>query len=181
MKDKKIFIFDFDKTICTLEADWDIWREQRKEIVKKYDPDFSDTYLNHATQNERFKKYGEGFKKDAGEQARKFEMSIAICRPIHSVIELIKSLEGKKLYIWSSNSKEVVEKYLREFGIFEKFERIISFVDVEYLKPNPDGFKYIEAENPDMNLSEVIFIGDSDADKGVAEVIGIDYLDVQDI
>jgi HAD superfamily hydrolase (TIGR01509 family) len=181
IENKEIFIFDFDKTICTLEADWKIWGEQRMSLVKKYDPLFPEEAIDPETQNDRFKKYGKDFKKDAFYQNLQFESAVSACTPIEPVIALIKNLTSKELYIWSSNSKETVQKHLKNIGILDKFKMVISFEDVEFIKPNPDGFKYIQQDNLDLDLSKIIFIGDSVADKGAAETVGVDFLNVADV
>jgi len=79
-------------------------------------------------------------------------------------------LFDKKLYLFVY--------FLEEFGILDKFERIIAFGDVELLKPNSDGFKYIKKDIPNIDLSKVLFVGDSSADELAAKVVGIDYIDV---
>ncbi len=178
---KDIYIFDFDKSICTLDTDWEIWRTMCLSVIKKYDPSTDDDFVvKHSIQNDLFKKYGKEFKKDFDEQNKLFEVNqIKVCIPNTKILNLIESLEDKDLYIWSSNSRETVVKYLEELGILNKFKKIITREDVSFIKPEPEGFEYIKEGVPDK--SKVIFIGDDTVDEKAASASGIDYFNVEAI
>ncbi len=176
--EKQIYIFDFDKTICTLDTDWELWRVMCLSVIKKYDPSISgDFVVRHPIQNDLFEKYGPEFKKYFDEQNRLFEMNhIKVCIPNINIVDLINSLKDKDLYLWSSNSKDTVIRWLNEFNILEKFKKIITREDVSYIKPNIEGFDLIKDQIIDK--SKAVFVGDDIVDEKAAAAIGIDYLNV---
>ena len=52
----------------------------------------------------------------------------------------------------------------------------MSRSDVDYLKPNPDGFKLID--DGKTNIDQYLFIGDSSNDEGATKALGMDYFEV---
>lgn len=182
----KYIIFDFDRTIATVDVNWANWHLGAGEIFKKYEP----TFVKHLQgekiynlQNEMFKKYGRDFKSEIDTFTRDFEATeVKGIEPILTTIELIKDLhgKGKSLYIWSSNDSILIEKSLKELSIFDMFKFLVTRDNVDLLKPETSGFdKHLS--NLSKNLNEFLMVGDSEADMLAAGICGIEYLDVQDI
>ena len=78
--------------------------------------------------------------------------------------------------MWSSNSSKAIDKVLKEEGLDKCFKLIVSRSDVDYLKPNPDGFKLID--DGKTNIDQYLFIGDSSNDEGATKALGMDYFEV---
>jgi HAD superfamily hydrolase (TIGR01509 family) len=183
---KTHIIFDFDRTIATINVNWVNWHLGAGEIFKKYEP----TFVKHLhgekiynLQNEMFKKYGTDLKSEIDKFTREFEAKeVKGVEPISKTIELIKDLhrKGECLYIWSSNDSVLVEKSLKELDIYHKFSFLVTRDNVDLLKPEISGFDKHFA-NLDKDLDKFLMIGDSDSDSSAASSCGIQYLDVKDI
>lgn len=178
---KKIVIFDFDDTICDMEIDWPKWDEEVGKLLQKYDPaiSLSGGYMRDNLMNGFLEKFGEAFRKEWRALSNQFEKENAKgCEPLTRIVTLIKQLENIDLWIWSSNSEEVVRTYLRDLEIENKFSTFITRDSVDYIKPSSDGFlKHAGNRNP----NEFLFIGNAKNDRLAAEAAKIEYIDVKDI
>lgn len=65
---------------------------------------------------------------------------------------------------------------LHKLKIDDAFEKIVARDDVMYIKPDPDGVRLVLGDEPDV--SKFLMVGDSSADKGAAEAIGMDFFRV---
>jgi FMN phosphatase YigB (HAD superfamily) len=183
---KKYIIFDFDRTIATVNVNWANWHMGAGNIYQKYEPNFKLHLLGkkiYHLQNEMFKKYGQNFKTEIDLFTRKFEATeVNGIEPISKTIKLINDMYevDNKLYIWSSNDTDLVNKSLKELNLYDKFEFIVTRDMVAYLKPETSGFdKYLR--NFDSDLGKFLMVGDSGSDRDAAKNCKIDYLDVLDI
>lgn len=176
-------IFDFDETLATIVMDWSPWYEGVAAIIKKYQPSFngkaSDLQMQSISQF--INKYRKPFRDDYA----KFEISLEqknykSYKIIQKTLDLFREFhrQNKKLYLLTSNSKTTVLPILKELEIVDCFTKIVTLEDVENFKPSPSPFKLIYTEN--NNKKEYLMVGDSLSDKGFAENVGIDYLDVKD-
>lgn len=176
----KVVIFDFDRTIGTLEVDWGVWRKDIKNLIHKFDPsaEIELENIRHANQNDLIQIYGAEFRQRLNQINEKSELTLVTGFSINKkVLDFINNTD-KELYCWSSNSKKTLEKYLGEMDIFNRFEEIISREDTYLLKPDNEGFKFIY--NPGFPKSEYLFVGDSSDDKVAAERSDIYFLHVDD-
>ncbi len=87
---------------------------------------------------------------------------------------MTRSNESKR-YVWSSNSTKTLERYLKELGISNLFDGVVSRDDVYFIKPDPEGFSLID---DGTSVGKYLFYGDSQFDKDAARALDVDYVDV---
>ena len=80
--------------------------------------------------------------------------------------------------MWTSNHIETISPVLRELGLDQSFQVIISRDSVKYPKPDADGFSHIFISGTEKE--DYLMIGDTNNDVFAAKNSGIDYLDVND-
>lgn len=81
--------------------------------------------------------------------------------PIESTISFIRSYSGPlSLAIASMSTKEVLEKVLRQYGIRDKFEVIVSREDVTRYKPDPEVYVLV-AKRLGVSPQDCVVIEDS--------------------
>jgi len=175
-------IFDFDQTLVSLLIDWSSWQEGVAAIIKKYDSGFNEAKVLRSHSIAKFiDKYGKTFRDDYVNFGLNLEQKNYIgYKIINKTMAMLKTMhqQNKKLYLLTSNSAETVLPILKELDITDYFNKIITANDVENVKPSPSPFKLIYAEG--NNKEQYLMVGDSISDRGFAENIGIDYLDVAD-
>jgi HAD superfamily hydrolase (TIGR01549 family) len=182
-KPKKHLIFDLDETILELLLPWDEWFAGIKAIIVVKDPELWTEYeikkLNiHETVNEFVKRFGVQSKNEIVAFSEKFEVDrLTGIRPNLELIEFIKeNKDNYEMYIWSSNTKAVIQKVLEHVGLTSHFKTIVSRNDVMYVKPNPIGFELVD--DGTSHVTEYLFIGDSINDEGAAREMGIEFFKV---
>ena len=183
-KNKKThIIFDLDETILELLLPWDEWFTEIKRIGNEYDKDVWEDFdrgevMIAIPQNRLFKKFGSEVRDRINNYTENFEASrLKGVRKHDDLIEFIKANSGKYIFsMWSANSKKVINKVLEEAGLEKCFKLIVSRGDVEYLKPNPDGFRLID--DGKTSIDQYLFIGDSSNDEGATKALGMDYFEV---
>lgn len=176
---KTRLIFDFDQTLFKIIINWDSYFESiERELVIK-DKKIYNNYLNESIswcdmQNFYVKKYGPEMKKLICDNNIKSENSHSVkVVPNNFLMNFIKNSNNFHLYIWSSNTKKLIKSILDKYQILDKFTKIICRDDVDYLKPNPEGFSKIYL--PEVDLKKYLLIGDSLNDYGAASNCGIDF------
>src|SRR5262249_9856572 len=88
------------------------------------------------------------------------------------IINFIRQARGYTMFIWSSNSRAVIDRVLNELGILERFSKIVTREDVSLLKPSLEGFSKLYVGN---SKTKYLFIGDSKNDKAAADKFAIDF------
>jgi len=181
IKNKTCLIFDFDLTIAKMEIDWSNWHPGIAKIYSQFDRNHGYVFgVNpHNFYNSMVQKHGYELVK----AIRKFnadyekENNVGFI-PSSYLVGLIKTLKNKKLYIYSSNSKETIDSGLRKLGILDHFQLIVSRDDTKYLKPNQEGFGLI----PGLKGNEALFImiGDSSSDEKAAQSASIDFFKIDE-
>jgi len=182
LSSKTRLIFDFDDTIGLILIDWNGWRRGVGDIIRSFDPSF-DIDLKGGRmglrQNDFFTTYGKACRDKILAFSEEYELRHATgFRPDPNILKVIHDTTDKKMYVWSSNSRKIIERYLGELQIWHRFERIVSKDDVFFIKPHTEGFSLI---HDGSHLNDYVFFGDSDADKGVAKNLGITYIDVKNL
>lgn len=186
IKKYKHILFDFDKTIATVDVDWSKWHIGAGKIFQKYEPEFRlhlDGQKIYHLQNEMFQKYGGNLKKEIDVFTREFERDeVRGIIPIDKTISFLNEsfIEGLVIHLWSSNDSVLIEKSLKSLGIHDKFKLVVTRDKVDYLKPNRSAFD-LYFSNLDSDLGTFLMIGDSDADRGAAKECNINYLDVTEL
>ncbi len=181
---KKKLIFDLDETILELLLPWDIWFDNLRTLILEKDPEMWRAYDGtdrsiHQLMNNFAKKQGKEVKSKITAMSTKFEKHhLKGTRNNDELIGFIKKhKDDYKMYVWSSNTDEVVYKVLEEVGLLPHFDTIVTQTKVRYIKPDPDGFSLIH--DGESDIKEYLFIGDSKSDEGVAAALGMDFFKVK--
>jgi HAD superfamily hydrolase (TIGR01662 family) len=93
------------------------------------------------------------------------------------VIDILEFLKknGKKLYICTNRTKDLMEKVLEENNITDYFDEVISCVDAGFKKPNPYCLVNLMEESH-LNTEDFIYFGDSEVDSQFAQNAGIEHI-----
>jgi phosphoglycolate phosphatase-like HAD superfamily hydrolase len=177
---KKHIIFDFDETLCTLLIDWTPWRKELDELfaasdlTPKNEPDFNYAVIV----NLYIEKYGKAGRDEIVALNYRIEKDYYSGYELSPIaLPLLESVEKiAQLYLWTSNDRRTVAPILRELEIADKFQKIITRNDVEYVKPKAVGFALIYDER--NARSQYLLIGDSRSDSGAATDAGIDFINI---
>lgn len=181
-KGKKHVIFDFDETICELLINWENWCEEMKELASQYGVGLDQSEFGYQKlQNACMEKGGKEVRdkileinyRNEKEYYSGYELS-PIAMP---VISLAKKYA--KLYIWTSNDCRTVEPVLSELKLSDSFSKIVARNDVNFIKPNSEGFQLLYDKN--NSKSDYLMIGDSEADEGASKDAGIDFINIKEL
>ncbi len=173
---KKYLIFDFDETIAKVDVDWEICDGKIADVCKKYDPEYErNSYSSiNVSYNIYVKRFGKDLRNEIIEIIQEFEnMNLNKVIPNPEIVDFIKLNDDYKMYIYSNNSHDLISHSLEKLGILNKFSYLISRENINLIKPEVDGLKYLEDIKEKSN--EYLFIGDSDSDKDAAKNIRIDF------
>lgn len=171
-----------DETILNLILPWEKVHENIGKELMKLDEKAYQEYLRRKInlsqlENSFVSKYGQKAKdlliKSRTDFENKYLQDVV---PNPDLVNFIKNIKNYKLYVWSSNSTNVVEKALGKFGIANAFEKIITGSDTLLLKPETEGFEKIY--DPKTPKENYLFIGNSSANKDAAAKIGIDFFQI---
>lgn len=171
-------IFDFDLTIGKVVIDWWGWQDAMARIIQKHNPDFKYKKGDRidGLLNDKIRIHGDNLRQDFWKANSDYEQKHATgFEPNPEIVNFIKNSK-LKMYIFSSNSKATLNKALTGFGILNKFIKIVSRDDVDYIKPDTDGFKYILDKS--IPIEKYLFVGDSVSDEKAAKSIGMDFYKV---
>ncbi len=180
-KDYKLFAFDLDGTLIDTRTDIAL---SMKEVMK-------DAGLTDATDDDIRASIGGGAKKAVqrltGFEGEKLEYYVGIFEKKYDELcsenttvyeggdELIKRLksEGKLLAVITMKARVPTHKILKWHGLFELFDDVIAFDDVEKRKPDPESFfKLLEKHG--INNGDALMIGDTTTDINYAKNAGVD-------
>jgi HAD superfamily hydrolase (TIGR01509 family) len=178
----KLVIFDLDGVLVDLKVNW----EALKNDLKKY---FSKNYGVVAELNpmdnkldEILKKLDESARRDAYKIIESHELEkIENLEPIKKAIQLAKKFkkDGKKLAIFSLNTKKTVERSIELIGLKGYFDFIVAKEDVLKHKPNPEGLeKIVKASN--LDKKDIVFIGDNQKDIETGKMAHINTILISD-
>lgn len=172
-------IFDFDATLFLLILPWSNWFETLKVKLANIDATIWDEYerdeINFAQlQNKYIKNHGDAVRSFLNNHGESFEReSLERYEPNTDLLKSLDQLSDYNKFVWSSNTKPVIEMVLEETNIAKHFEVVVSRQEVEYIKPNPAGFKLIyDGKTP---KSGYLMVGDSVHDEEAAKAAGIDF------
>lgn len=186
---KQHVFFDFDETIIRLNYPWHLYIDRLHELLRGVDPSLYER-LTEKNQpniddmtNVFVEKHGKSLWQRARAIARDFEENNLESYDLNPelIADLPELAAGRKLYIWTSNFAEVVTPILEQEQLFQYFEFVIGKGEVQYTKPNPDGFSVfkerIYPDDPQAadDLTQYLMVGNSSSDRGAAEAAGIDF------
>lgn len=170
---KTHIIFDFDKTLFKLIIDWDKYfgeiLDDLLRINKKIFLDYEKGKINWCEmQNLYVERYGLSMWDMI--RANNIKADLVLLKKYIPNIDLINFIKNLKndyhLYIWSSNTKELIKKILMKENLIQMFENIICSNDVLFLKPRNDGF--LKIRNASVSLDNYLLVGDSKNDENAA-------------
>lgn len=178
-KDKGTLIFDFDRTIATIQMDWDIWREEMRKIIGKYEPGFSIKESISKNVNRLTEMYGSDFLDEIVTANENVEYDTFRGVALNeSLIEYIRdNAELKNMFLYTSNSRKLITRLLRDLEMADAFKKVVTRNDVDFIKPHPEGMRQIVDVNSD--LTDYLMVGDSSSDRGVADEVNMDFLLVE--
>jgi len=159
----KLVVFDFDGTLVNLKVNWKELKEALQILYKKtYKIHKNFTPLNIIL-NEIIQDTNNIFKRDISNVISSFENKYI---SEYTIIKKNLSLadyyitNNIKLAIFSSNTRNTIISILNQLNRVDQFEIIISFDDVNQLKPNPEGL-YKISNLLSIKLHDMLFIGNS--------------------
>lgn len=176
--DKTHLIFDFDATLVLMGVPWEKWADNKREEIIELDTELWEAYKDKSAthmQNALVEKHGK----------RGLDILLRTCPPFeleyskkfrrnHPLIKEVEDFRGKyHMYIWSSNSSELVHEVLEETGMSQWFEKVVARGELRFLKPSPEGFELLR--DPSVPKERYLMIGDSSHDRQAAEAAGIDF------
>lgn len=179
---KTDIIFDFDETICELLLDWnrayDFGMDRLKDIDAPLFEELMSSVADWAeSQNAFVRKHGKDALDIIVDNNIKFESDLLKgVRKNDELIEFLKLDNDYTKYIWTSNTRGVVEDALREMELLNKFTNIVTRNELNFLKPNVEGFTHLH--DGKIPVSRFLFVGDSTSDKGAADALGMDFFKV---
>lgn len=107
---------------------------------------------------------------------RKFQIMIDIAKvgiePIENSIELVNSLGGIKLAIVSNSRRNWVEFVLNKFGIYKKFNAIVTAEDVKRGKPGAEPY-LLASKRLGINPEDCLAVEDSSPGVKSAKAAGM--------
>lgn len=181
-KNKKHIIFDFDETICELLINWDNWCREIEEVASYYGIEVKQSEFGfQSAQNACIEKGGKGVRDKILEISYQTETNyysgyelLPVALPLISLAK-----EYAELYVWTSNDRRTVMPILKELKIGKSFSKVVARNDVNFIKPNPEGFSLID--DKDNPKSEYLLIGNSKADEGAGRHAGIDFINIAEL
>lgn len=173
-------IFDFDETLATLDIDWGAWEKAMTTHIREYEPTFSTSY-SQGELNALTRKSGKEFRDKVIKVNATAEKQNYKGYTVNEIaVELLKACaKVSRVHLWTSNDLRTVGPLLIEMKIDRYFATTIFSGDVMYLKPDPIGFEKINIAN--QQAEKFVFVGDSAADRGAAEALGMKFVDVRDL
>ena len=179
IQSKEHLIFDLDKTLAKLLINWTNWGQGVTQVLAKYDPDFESQSgpKVYNIVNLFIDRFGTPARDDLFAFQERFEHKNYYGLDINQfLVNFVKKDQAYHKYLYTSQTRLTTYKALDQLGLNYKFEKVVTRNDVKKLKPDPDGFKLIYDRNTDK--SSYLMIGDSQADKGLAENANIDFFKV---
>jgi len=171
----ELVIFDFDGTIADLDVDW---AALKKELSEHYGVDIGqisgrlDAFIDSLPDDDR---------RAAHKIVERHEMeNISNAKPIAKTIKIIAGLGGRRLAVFTTNTKAAIEKALNLLGIYDRFEMIVCKEDVRKHKPDPEGLLRI-LKATGVPAERAVYIGDRQKDADAGEAAGIRTVLVSDL
>lgn len=160
----KYILFDWDGCLANSLP---IWFECFQKVFKRLNIIMSDEdILSITTYNTKkptdFGVSKEVFDKLIREEAKVFMPRVKLHYGVKATLKELKST-NRKIALVTSSYKNTVIPMLRQHGIYEHFDAVITADDVQNKKPNPEGhIKALELLNGE--ISKAIVIGDTSGD-----------------
>ncbi len=156
----KVIIFDLDGTLVDLKVDW---KSLKNKLENTFQKEFQPLH-------EGIRKLGNLEKEKAFEIIRNYELENLEKWEINLffINWIIQNSNKKIICILSNNTKSTIEKFLVKTNLTNYISYYITLDDVNKAKPNDEGFNKI-INHFDLELNEVILIGNSTSDEIIAK------------
>lgn len=163
----KVIIFDLDGTLVDLKVDW---KSLKNKLENTFQKEFQPLH-------DGIRKLGNLEKEKAFEIIRNYELENLEKWEINLffINWIIQNSNKKIICILSNNTKSTIEKFLVKTNLTNYISYYITLDDVNKAKPNDEGFNKI-INHFDLELNEVILIGDSTSDEIIAKKNKIKFL-----
>lgn len=176
---KTHLIFDFDATLVLMHVPWSKWGDAVRQEIVDLDVALWEDYKKQQSpihmQNAVVEKFGEQGREIFLRRCPPFELQYS--SKFSRNDPLLKEVEAfhdqYRMFIWSSNSSQLVNAVLQETGMNDWFDKVIARNELRFLKPSPEGFELIH--DPNVPNEKYVMIGDSSHDKAAAKNAGIDF------
>ncbi len=179
---KKHLIFDFDQTLFTLELPWEVYIKELTAKLLELDSTlegFAAGKSLNDMENEAVRRHRATALEIRRQYSAQFEKQYLTGVVEHT--ELTNFIRSNKhdysFYLWTSNMRETVAPILKEQGMDSLFTKVVTKSDVQFTKPEPEGFEMI-FESAYQTKQEYLMIGDSVNDAGAAAQAGIEFFKV---
>lgn len=182
----KLAIFDFDGTLvdsapgiidCMKELAED--RGFSEEIWKRWSELIGVPLLRQMEM--LFPKENAQFHEDlANHYRQKYDgKAIEICPPFPGLEDMLAELNSKDILITIATSKRrhLIERVLIHHGLTKYFNMIVGAQDVSQHKPHPESV-HITVKSLQIDVTDVVVIGDSSFDLDMARNAGVDAIGV---
>ncbi len=178
----KHLVFDLDETITRLHLPWPegyelLYDRAPNHIEKQMREDFARGEAYGVVLNKAVEQHDE-FLPLLLAWAHEFEAQLVSHEPHDELVAALPQFaaEGRRLVLWTSNTRRAALQTLTELNIAQHFDVIVARDDVRLIKPNAEGWRHIYGSEL---LGEYLFIGDSENDCGAAEAVGIDFFEIK--
>ena len=91
------------------------------------------------------------------------------------LIALLDWMDGSYPRAIATNRTDTMDRLLREFGLADRFDLVVTSLDVERPKPFPDPlFKILSRFR--VEPRQAVFVGDSEVDEATARAAGVPFI-----
>lgn len=164
-------IFDLDETLVNLNTDWKELKKTLSEFTKKErGEEIEFTPLDQKIYEAK-EKFGELFFLQLLDIVSQFELCEEKYELNYELISLLESCQGKKIAIYSMNTKRCVENFIKK-NLKRKPDTIIAKDSCSEPKPTEKDLRKI-MQGWKMNASEIVYIGNSESDRFSGAKAGI--------
>lgn len=179
LKDKEHVIFDLDGTISAININWLPWRETTRRLINSLAPDFDFGAVSSLAiaQNELVRQVGPEALDTILNYNNLYEAeSFNGHTPVRPVLEYIAATT-QPLSVWTNNTRHTAHMVLSDLGLQGRFQNIITRNDVDYIKPDPQGFDLIR-QAAGLPANAFAFVGDSENDRLAAVSAGLHFIPI---
>lgn len=173
---KTHLVFDFDATIALINIDWTNWHKGIAAIYREFDPKHTfRPKSEHNLINQYTEQFGAEIRNKLHRFNEEYEQKYANgYTPNPDLVDFIQQAKPTlSLYVYTSNARKTVAPMLASLQIADKIRQVVTRDDVDFIKPHPQGF--VKIYDTSVPKKQYLMIGDSHADRGVAENAGIDF------
>lgn len=164
-------IFDLDETLVDLGVNWIRLKKELTEVTERETGVRVEFTPLDQEINKLKKKYGASLFQNLLDIIAQYEMKEDAYIINCELVDIFESLEGKKIAIYSMNTKKCITNFVSRY-LVRKPDIIISKDDCQEPKPTGKDLKKILKEWG-LSSKQVVYIGNSDNDSVSGNLAGI--------